>query len=160
MLDRIRSASILSISVLHGSSIGGGLLLGLAADYRAATRNAVFRLGVAPHGLSPVVMATKVLPMLLGSRLSTRMYADDTTLGTEFAVRSGVVSQSLPDRQNAREYGLCSLAGAILASIQYDAPHFIQETLFNAESSDAVSESLLYVLLPACSIRQPKLRSV
>ena len=71
VLDQIRSASILSVSVLHGSSIGGGLLLGLSADHRVSTTGAVFRLGVAPYGLSPVVMATRVLPMLLGSRFST-----------------------------------------------------------------------------------------
>ena len=71
VLGQIRSASILSVSVLHGSSIGGGLLLGLSADHRVSTTGAVFRLGVAPYGLSPVVMATRVLPMLLGSRFST-----------------------------------------------------------------------------------------
>lgn len=77
ILDRIRNAPILTTSVLHGSSIGGGLLLGLTADHRVTTLNAVFRLGVAPYGLSPVVMATTVLPMLLGTRFSTRMYVED-----------------------------------------------------------------------------------
>ena len=71
LLDRIRSASIFSISVLQGSSIGGGLLLGLATDHRIATRSATFRLGVAPYGLSPVVMATAVLPGLVGHSLSS-----------------------------------------------------------------------------------------
>ena len=72
----------MSVSVLHGSLIGGGLLLGVTADHRVATKNAVFRLGVAPYGLSPVVMATKILPMLLGGRLSTRMYVEDISIGT------------------------------------------------------------------------------
>ena len=82
ILDRIRNSSILTVSVLHGSSIGGGFLLGLAADHRVATNNAVFRLGVAPYGLSPVLMATRVLPMLFGSRLSKRMYVEDMLVGT------------------------------------------------------------------------------
>ena len=66
LLNQIRGASIYSISVLHGSSIGGGLLLGLASDHRLATSSATFRLSVAPYGLSPVVMATVVLPQLSG----------------------------------------------------------------------------------------------
>ena len=76
-LDQFRSAPVLTISLLHGSSIGGGLLLGLAADYRAATPGAIFRLGVAPYGLSPIVMATKALPLLIGGCFSTRMYVED-----------------------------------------------------------------------------------
>ena len=48
LLGRIRSATIFSTSVLQGSSIGGGLLLGLATDHRIATHSAIFRLGVAP----------------------------------------------------------------------------------------------------------------
>ena len=94
----------MTVSVLHGSSIGGGFLLGLAADNRVATANAVFRLGVAPYGLSPVVMATRALPMLLGSRLSARIYVEDMSVGTKFAVRSGIVDRSLPDIRAAREY--------------------------------------------------------
>ena len=90
------------VSVLHGSSIGGGFLLGLAADHRVATTNAVFRLGVAPYGLSPVVMATRALPMLFGSRLSTRMYVEDISADILFAVRSGIVNRSLPDAPAAR----------------------------------------------------------
>ena len=82
ILDRIRSTAILSVSVLHGSSIGGGLLLGLTADHRVSTTGAVFRLGVAPYGLSPVVMATGVLPVILGSHLSTRMYVEDMSVGS------------------------------------------------------------------------------
>ena len=37
VFDRVRTTPVLSFSVLHGSSIGGGLLLGLAADHRVAT---------------------------------------------------------------------------------------------------------------------------
>ena len=70
-MDQLRAAPLASFTVLHGSSIGGGLLLGLTADHRVATENATFRLGVAPYGLSPVVMATQVLPMLVGRSYAT-----------------------------------------------------------------------------------------
>ena len=96
----------MSISVLHGASVGGGLLLGLAADYRVATTSATFRLGVAPYGLSPVVMATKVLPALFGLSFSTRMYAEDISIDTECAVASGLVGAVLPHAQAARRLAL------------------------------------------------------
>ena len=102
VFDRIRTASVLSFSVLHGSSIGGGLLLGLAADHRVATKNASFRLGVAPYGLSPVVMATKVLPQLVGGSCATRMYIEDLTVDTELATGSGIADHVLPNSQSAR----------------------------------------------------------
>ena len=70
LINEIRSVSMHSISVFHGSSIGGGLLLGLACDHRLATASAVFRLGVAPYGLSPVLMATTVLPDLVGQNFA------------------------------------------------------------------------------------------
>ena len=47
---RIRTSTVPSFARLHGASVGGGLLLGLAPDARSCTRDAVFRLGVAPHG--------------------------------------------------------------------------------------------------------------
>ena len=112
LLDRIRSASILSVSVLHGSSIGGGLLLGLVADHRAATSSAVFRLGVASYGLSPVVMATKVLPMLFGSRFSTRTYVEDLIVDVRCAVASNVVCRSFSNVRAARQHALfCAVIG-------------------------------------------------
>ena len=135
--------------MLHGSSIGGGLLLGLAADHRVATRNATFVLGVAPYGLSPVVMATRVLPMLLGSRFSTRMYIEDVSVDSHCAMGSNIVHHSLNDPRKAREYASfrvvagCHL-GSPLATIERHVRHFIQETLLNIEADETVRDGLLW----------------
>lgn len=43
----------ISIAVLHGYSIGGGLQLALACDLRLAARDAVIGLGATRHGLIP-----------------------------------------------------------------------------------------------------------
>ncbi|EGB04283.1 hypothetical protein AURANDRAFT_32766, partial [Aureococcus anophagefferens] len=85
------------ISVLHGSSIGGGLLLSLATDHRIATESAIFRLGVAPHGLSPIVMATRLLPSIVGYNFSMRMYAEDTSLSVQMAIDLGLVNEVFND---------------------------------------------------------------
>lgn len=147
LLDRIRSAPIFSVSVLHGSSIGGGLLLGLVADHRVATSSAVFRLGVAPYGLSPVVMATRVLPMLLGSRFSTRAYVEDLIVDVRCAEASNVVCRALPSLRAAREYALFRVfvgrrVSWTSAAIEKHGQHFVRETLLNVEASETVNENL------------------
>jgi enoyl-CoA hydratase/carnithine racemase len=43
----------LSLAVLHGHSIGGGLQLALACDLRLATDDAIIGLGATRHGLIP-----------------------------------------------------------------------------------------------------------
>ena len=58
------------------------MLLGIAADSKVATASATFRLGVALYGLSPILMATSVLPRTVGTVLSTSMYVDDLHLGS------------------------------------------------------------------------------
>ena len=83
VLDRIRTAPLRSTSVLHGASIGGGLLLGLAADRRVCTPRAVLRLGVAPHGLSPIVRATDAIPRTVGYGVAAQMYLADHELDAQ-----------------------------------------------------------------------------
>ena len=78
------------------------MLLGLASDYHLATAFATFRLGVAPHGLSPVVMATVVLPRLVGRAFALRMYMDDFSSDVKHATAMGLVDGVSLDSQAAR----------------------------------------------------------
>ena len=64
--------------------------MGLTADHRIATDHATFRLGVAPYGLSPIVMATQVLPVLAGRPFSIRMYAEDLLINRDSVVELGL----------------------------------------------------------------------
>ena len=52
-LDGLEDMPKLSIAVLHGHSIGGGLQLALACDLRLATEDAVIGLGATRHALVP-----------------------------------------------------------------------------------------------------------
>lgn len=151
VFDRIRTAPVLSFSILHGSSIGGGLLLGLAADHRVATRNATFRLGVAPYGLSPVVMATKVLPMLVGGAYASRMYVEDLGVDREDVIESGVAEYPLPDAWTARRLvetsarvGSRTFASSSMA-IAHHARHHCQESFLDVEAGHIVSEGLMTI---------------
>src|SRR3989442_11713278 len=52
-LDRLEDMPKLTVAVLHGYSIGGGLQLALACDLRLVTDDAVLGLGATRHGLVP-----------------------------------------------------------------------------------------------------------
>ena len=52
-LNRLEDIDKLSVAVLHGYSIGGGLQLAVACDLRLATTDAVLGLGATRHGLIP-----------------------------------------------------------------------------------------------------------
>jgi len=52
-LNMLEDMPKVSIAVLHGYSIGGGLQLGLACDLRLATDDAVLGLGATRHGIIP-----------------------------------------------------------------------------------------------------------
>jgi enoyl-CoA hydratase/carnithine racemase len=52
-LNRLEDMPKISVAVLHGYSIGGGLQLALACDIRIATDDAIVELGATRHGLVP-----------------------------------------------------------------------------------------------------------
>jgi enoyl-CoA hydratase/carnithine racemase len=52
-LNRLEDTPKVSIAVLHGYSIGGGLQLAVACDLRLATSDAVVGLGASRHGIIP-----------------------------------------------------------------------------------------------------------
>ncbi|MBI3636808.1 MAG: enoyl-CoA hydratase/isomerase family protein [Candidatus Rokubacteria bacterium] len=52
-LNLLEDMPKVSLAVLHGHSIGGGLQLGLACDLRLATDDAVIGLGATRHGIIP-----------------------------------------------------------------------------------------------------------
>jgi enoyl-CoA hydratase/carnithine racemase len=52
-LNALEDMGTVSICVLHGYSIGGGLQLALACDLRIATEDAIIGLGATRHGLIP-----------------------------------------------------------------------------------------------------------
>jgi enoyl-CoA hydratase/carnithine racemase len=52
-LNRLEDMPKVSLCVLHGYSIGGGLQIGLACDLRLATDDAVLGLGASSHGIIP-----------------------------------------------------------------------------------------------------------
>jgi len=80
-----------SVGVLHGYSIGGGLQLGLACDVRLATDDAVLGLGASRHGIIPdggVLRLARVVG--LGRAKELALFNDDVT--PDAALAMGLVN--------------------------------------------------------------------
>jgi enoyl-CoA hydratase/carnithine racemase len=70
-----------SLAVLHGYSIGGGLQLGLACDVRLATDDAVLGLGASRHGIIPDGAVLRLARIVgLGRAKELALFNDDVTV--------------------------------------------------------------------------------
>jgi enoyl-CoA hydratase/carnithine racemase len=69
-----------SVAVLHGYSIGGGLQLALACDLRIATEDAVLGLGATRHGIIPDGAVLRLARVVgLGRAKELALLNDDVT---------------------------------------------------------------------------------
>ena len=69
-----------SLAVLHGYSIGGGLQLGLACDVRLATDDAVLGLGASRHGIIPDGAVLRLARVIgLGRAKELALFNEDVT---------------------------------------------------------------------------------
>ena len=85
----------ISIAVLHGWSIGGGLQLALACDLRLASRDAVIGLGATRHGLVPDGAVLRLARVVgLGRAKELALLNDEVT--PDEARRIGLVNWVCP----------------------------------------------------------------
>lgn len=85
----------ITIAVLHGWSIGGGLQLALACDLRLASRDAVIGLGATRHGLIPDGAVLRLARVVgLGRAKELALLNDNVT--PEEARRIGLVNWVCP----------------------------------------------------------------
>lgn len=79
-LNRLEDMSKITVAVLHGHSIGGGLQLALACDLRLAARDAVLGLGATRHGLIPDGAVLRLARIVgLGRAKELALLNDDVT---------------------------------------------------------------------------------
>jgi enoyl-CoA hydratase len=85
----------LVIAVLHGHVLGAGLLVGLAADLRICSTDAVLGLLAARYGLFPA-LGTFRLPRLIGLGPARRLILSGETVDPAEAYRLGLVDHLVP----------------------------------------------------------------
>jgi enoyl-CoA hydratase/carnithine racemase len=79
-LNRLEDMPKLATAVMHGHSIGGGLQLALACDFRIATTDAVIGLGATRHGVIPDGAVLRLARMVgLGRAKELALLNDEVT---------------------------------------------------------------------------------
>ncbi len=96
LMKRLTEMPKLTIAVLKGYALGGGLELALACDLRVATEDVELRFPELTRGLVPAWSGTQRLPRLLGlSRASSLILTSESIRGRR-AYEIGLVHQILP----------------------------------------------------------------
>jgi len=91
-LNGLEDMPKVSIAVLHGHSIGGGLQLALACDVRVAARDAVIGLGATRHGLIPDGAVLR-LARIVGAGRAKALALLNEEVGAEEARAMGLVTR-------------------------------------------------------------------
>lgn len=130
LFDRIEQLPAVTMAVINGAALGGGLELALSCDLRVAACEAKLGLPEARVGMIPGAGGTQRLARLCGPGVANRIILGcDIVDGIE-AVRLGLVEKSYPLEEledNSREWAM-EIAGlakpALLASKDCIAAYF------------------------------------
>ncbi|WP_250527371.1 enoyl-CoA hydratase-related protein [Caballeronia sp. GAWG2-1] len=122
-LEEIADASFVSIAVLNGLALGGGLELALACDMRLTAPALTLGLTESRVGAFPGAGGTQRLPRLIGSARALQMMLSGEPVTSEYALEIGLVNEIVAADQldeRAREMAalISSRSGRALAEIK------------------------------------------
>jgi enoyl-CoA hydratase/carnithine racemase len=95
-IDAIGSARFVSIAVLHGVAVGGGLELALGCDLRFAAAGVSLGLTESRVGAFPGAGGTQRLPRLIGVSRALQMMLTGEPVTSEHALGIGLVNEVVP----------------------------------------------------------------
>lgn len=98
LFDRIVSLPLMSVAVIHGACLGGGLEFALACEYRIARDDSSTRIGLPETqlGIIPGWGGTQRLPKRVGLETSLRMILEGQRLSAAKALSVGLVDAIAP----------------------------------------------------------------
>ncbi len=98
VFDRIEQLPYPSIALLHGFTLGGGLELALACNYRIAAEDRKLSVGLpeVQLGIHPGFGGTVRAPALLGARKALELMLSGRILGASEALKVGLVDALVP----------------------------------------------------------------
>lgn len=94
LFDRIEAFPAVTLAVIDGAALGGGLEMALACDLRAASTGAQLGLPEARVGMIPGAGGTQRLTRLCGPGVSARLILGGEVIGGAEAARLGLVQWS------------------------------------------------------------------
>jgi enoyl-CoA hydratase/carnithine racemase len=119
-LNILEDMDKLSVAVLHGYSIGGGLQLAVACDVRLATEDAIIGLGATQHGLIPDGSILRLARLVgLGRAKELTLLNDHIT--PHAALAMGLVNWVVPAADLDRE--LANIVGKALHASRVATGH-------------------------------------
>jgi enoyl-CoA hydratase/carnithine racemase len=119
MVDAIGSSQFVTIAVLNGLALGGGLEMALACDLRLAAAGVNVGLTESRVGAFPGAGGTQRLPRLIGASRALHMMLQGEPVSSEYAFEIGLVNEVMPAEQlQTRAMQLAQLLAARSAPAQ------------------------------------------
>jgi 3-hydroxyacyl-CoA dehydrogenase len=97
LLARVEDAAKPVVVAIHGTALGGGLELAMAAHYRAATADARLGLPEANLGIIPGAEGTQRLPRLVGVERAVEMVVSGKLISAADALAYGLIDRIVED---------------------------------------------------------------
>jgi enoyl-CoA hydratase/carnithine racemase len=109
-IDAIASARFVTIAVLNGFALGGGLELALACDLRIAAAGITLGLTESRVGAFPGAGGTQRLPRLVGVSRALQMMFSGEPVTSEYALSVGLVNEVVsPEQLKARAHAFAQM---------------------------------------------------
>ena len=137
VFDRIEQLPVITVAVMNGAALGGGLELALSCDYRVLsdTNKSVIGLPEIKLGLLPGAGGTQRLPRLIGLQKSLPLILAGAQVKPQKALQLKIVDQLLHSMDNsdiffvnARSYAI-KLIGERKPSIRHYTAHKLQDRM-------------------------------
>ena len=91
-----------SFASVHGKLLGGGVAFALAADWRVCSVRTTFNFGNLPHGVNPLFMLSRALPLTIGNFAGFRTYIEDTVISSQGAMACEMANKVTVSRAEAK----------------------------------------------------------
>lgn len=112
-INAIADAKCVTIAVLNGLALGGGLELALACDLRLAAAGISIGLTESRVGAFPGAGGTQRLPRVVGTPRALQMMLTGEPVTSEYALTIGLVNEVLPPQELVpRAHALARLMGS------------------------------------------------
>jgi enoyl-CoA hydratase len=97
LFDRVEASPLVSVAVVHGYALGGGLELAMACDFRLAARSSALGQPEAALGHLPAWGGTRRLPRLIGRGKALELILTGERLTADQACSLGLVDRVVED---------------------------------------------------------------
>ena len=112
-IDALASARFVTIAVLNGVALGGGLELALGCDLRLAASGITLGLTESRVGAFPGAGGTQRLPRLIGVSRALQMMLSGEPVTSEYALDIGLVNEVIvPEELEARAHAFAKMLAA------------------------------------------------